>query len=78
MVALGLVDNDHGKKYLFEATPDIRRQMKALVKDDILNTNEMVDGIFLTHAHIGHYAGLMYLGKEATNAKNVPYLLCLE
>ncbi|WP_024479708.1 MBL fold metallo-hydrolase [Cellulophaga baltica] len=72
VVALGLVDNDHGKKYLFEATPDITRQMKALVKDDILNKNEMVDGIFLTHAHIGHYAGLMYLGKEATNAKNIP------
>ncbi|WP_158973619.1 MBL fold metallo-hydrolase [Cellulophaga sp. L1A9] len=71
VVALGLVDNDHGEKYLFEATPDITRQMKALVKDDILNTNEMVDGIFLTHAHIGHYTGLMYLGKEATNAKNV-------
>lgn len=71
VVSLGLVDNGYNKKYLFEATPDISRQMKALVKDDIQNKNEMVDGIFLTHAHIGHYAGLMHLGKEATNAKNV-------
>ncbi len=71
VVALGVVDNVHSKKYLFEATPDITRQMKALKTHAIQNTNEMVDGIFLTHAHIGHYTGLMYLGKEAINAKNV-------
>ena len=71
VVALGLVDNNYNKKYLFEATPDIAKQMKALLKDAIQNKNEMVDGIFLTHAHIGHYTGLMYLGKEAANAKNV-------
>ena len=69
VVALGLVDNNYSKKYLFEATPDISRQMKTLLKDDIQNKNEMVDAIFLTHAHIGHYTGLMYLGKEAANAK---------
>jgi pyrroloquinoline quinone biosynthesis protein B len=72
VVSLGLIDNQHGKKYLFEATPDISTQMKSLVRDDIQSTNELVDGIFLTHAHIGHYTGLMYLGKEATNAKGVP------
>lgn len=71
VVSLGLVDNQYSKKYLFEATPNISRQMKALQMDSIQNKNEMVDGIFLTHAHIGHYAGLMYLGKEATNANNV-------
>jgi pyrroloquinoline quinone biosynthesis protein B len=71
VVALGLVDNNYCKKYLFEATPDISRQMKALLREDIQNSNEIVDGIFLTHAHIGHYTGLMYLGKEATNSKNV-------
>ena len=71
VVALGLVDNNYSKKYLFEATPDIAKQMKVLLKDAIQNKNEMVDGIFLTHAHIGHYTGLMYLGKEAANAKNV-------
>jgi pyrroloquinoline quinone biosynthesis protein B len=72
VVSLGLIDNQHGMKYLFEATPDISMQMKSLVRDDIANTNEQVDGFFLTHAHIGHYTGLMYLGKEATDAKEVP------
>ena len=31
-----------------------------------------LNGIFLTHAHIGHYAGLMFLGHEVMGARNVP------
>jgi pyrroloquinoline quinone biosynthesis protein B len=31
-----------------------------------------IDGVFLTHAHIGHYPGLMYLGKESIGASRVP------
>ncbi|MDV6379109.1 hypothetical protein ORD22_12875 [Sporosarcina sp. GW1-11] len=30
-----------------------------------------MESIFLTHAHIGHYPGLIYLGKEAMNTQNV-------
>ena len=29
-------------------------------------------GIFLTHAHIGHYAGLLNLGLEVLNLSNIP------
>jgi pyrroloquinoline quinone biosynthesis protein B len=32
----------------------------------------LVEGIFLTHAHMGHYTGLMHLGREAYSAKTVP------
>ncbi len=32
----------------------------------------MFDVIFLTHAHTGHYTGLIHLGKPAYGAKNVP------
>jgi pyrroloquinoline quinone biosynthesis protein B len=31
-----------------------------------------LDGILLTHAHIGHYTGLMFLGREALGARGVP------
>lgn len=72
VVSLGLVDSDAKKKYLFEATPDITSQMKMLKELCSFDTPETPDGIFLTHAHIGHYAGLMYLGKEAMNADKVP------
>ena len=71
VVSLGIIDSKHQKKYLIEATPDIARQAKTL-RELSNSATELPDGIFLTHAHIGHYAGLMYLGKEATNAKNIP------
>ncbi len=71
VISLGLFDASTQKKYLFEATPDISRQVKKLKSFGIDSKNELPNGIFLTHAHIGHYSGLMYLGKEATNAKHV-------
>lgn len=72
VISLGLFDASTNKKYIFEATPDIATQMKLLKNFGVPSKNELADGIFLTHAHIGHYTGLMYLGKEATNAKQVP------
>ena len=70
VTSIGLTDINNDKYYLFEATPDISSQIRYL-KDGIEN-QKIVDGIFLTHAHIGHYSGLMYLGREALGAKNVP------
>jgi len=43
-----------------------------ITKYESKSNKESVDGIFLTHAHIGHYSGLMYLGKEAMDAKEIP------
>ena len=65
---LGLVDKTNNKKYLFDATPDIHNQLNLLEK---LPDANLVDGIFLTHAHIGHYTGLMYLGREGLGGKNI-------
>jgi pyrroloquinoline quinone biosynthesis protein B len=71
VVSLGLIDGRTGKTFMFEATPDMPEQMK-LLKAESGSETETPDGIFLTHAHIGHYSGLMYLGKEAMNAQEVP------
>lgn len=71
VVSLGLIDRTAGKKFLFEATPDIGEQLSILNRF-LPSKNTMPDGIFLTHAHIGHYAGLMYLGREAIGASGVP------
>ncbi len=72
VVSLGLIIPESKETYLFEATPDMPVQMKMLNKLTPFEHKETPDGIFLTHAHIGHYAGLMYLGKEAMNATKVP------
>ncbi|MCW3464425.1 MBL fold metallo-hydrolase [Chitinophaga nivalis] len=71
VAALGVVDPDNNRSWLFDATPDLPRQMKWLQQYTAPGHPETPDGIFLTHAHIGHYAGLMYLGREALNTKAV-------
>ncbi len=71
VVSLGLIDKNNQKKFIFEATPDISTQLDDLERNH-LKTSTIIDGVFLTHAHIGHYAGLMYFGREALGKKNIP------
>jgi len=71
VVSLGLIIPWKKQTYLFEATPDMPAQMKMLNELAPFEHKETPDIIYLTHAHIGHYSGLMYLGKEAMNAKEV-------
>lgn len=66
---LGLVDPTSGQSWLFDATPDLPEQMMALHQ---ITDKPVVDGIFLTHAHIGHYTGLMYLGREVMGTNGIP------
>lgn len=69
--SLGLIDLEAKKKWIFDATPDFVEQTQIL-KSNHLNNGRIIDGIFLTHAHIGHYTGLMYLGREALGANQIP------
>lgn len=67
-----LVDHRTGRRYLFEATPDVRRQLAAL--DAFAPPREGplgLSGVFLTHAHIGHYAGLMFFGHESAGVSGL-------
>lgn len=72
--SLALINRSSGKRYLFDATPAITTQLAML--DAIEPPGEGkglgIDGIFLTHAHIGHYLGLAWLGREAAGSKSVP------
>jgi len=63
VACLGLTDGKRG--YLLDATPDFPAQVHALGV-------RVPDGVFLTHAHVGHYAGLIHLGKEVLGARGVP------
>jgi pyrroloquinoline quinone biosynthesis protein B len=66
VASLGLVNRARGVSYLFDATPDMVSQLGTL------NGGRPPTGIFLTHAHMGHYTGLMFLGRESLDAKAVP------
>ncbi len=72
VVSLALVDPIEKKWWLFEATPDIKEQLHYFQKLTNNKYNYLPDGIFITHAHIGHYTGLMQLGREVLGAKDVP------
>jgi pyrroloquinoline quinone biosynthesis protein B len=66
---IGLVDKKNKKRYLFDATPDLHNQLRIL--ENFPTSDNIVDGIFLTHAHIGHYSGLMYLGREGLGGNEI-------
>ena len=68
VTCLGLIDPINEQSFLFEATPDLPEQLKALRILTPFQNGDVPNGIFITHAHIGHYTGLMYLGKEAFNS----------
>jgi len=72
VVSLGIIDYENDKTYVFEATPDFPEQLSHLNRLAGRPMSQMPDGIFITHAHIGHYTGLMFLGREAKGARNVP------
>ena len=59
--SLGLVEGD--RHWLLDASPDLPAQLHALEGE--------LAGIFLTHAHMGHYTGLVHLGREAMGASAV-------
>lgn len=65
---LAIVDPGSGQSWMIDATPDFPEQQEILEK----STGTKLAGIFLTHAHIGHYTGLMHLGREVIGAQQIP------
>ena len=70
--SIAVIDRGRNERWLFDATPDMREQVQRL--DEIMPVAGApgLDGIFLTHGHIGHYTGLMFLGFESMGARDVP------
>lgn len=57
---------------MFDCTPDFPAQLHALNQVAPTAEKPVLNGILLTHGHTGHYAGLMYLGRESMATKEVP------
>lgn len=71
--SLGIVDPATGRRWLVEATPDLREQAWMLSRAAPQAEEPIqLDGVFITHAHIGHYTGLVFLGHESMGASSVP------
>ncbi|MGQ0601002.1 MAG: MBL fold metallo-hydrolase [Anaerolineales bacterium] len=67
--ALGLLDAETGQWFLIDATPDFREQLRFM---QTRAPAASLSGLLLTHAHIGHYTGLIHLGYEAMAARGLP------
>lgn len=70
---LGIVDPATRQRWIIDATPDITSQLAML--DRVTSDAEsysVLDGVLLTHAHMGHYAGLVHLGREALASPHLP------
>jgi pyrroloquinoline quinone biosynthesis protein B len=72
ITCLALVDRIKNKYWLLEATPDMAEQLHMIRSYLGDSAAPVPAGIFITHAHIGHYAGLMQLGREVMGIKAVP------
>jgi pyrroloquinoline quinone biosynthesis protein B len=71
--SLGIHDTRSGRLVLVEATPDIEAQVALLHEASATSgaPRRPFDALLLTHAHIGHYAGLVHLGREVASTKAI-------
>ena len=75
IASLAVIDTVNRKTFLIDVTPDIRSQWELLtphLRGGGYASPQIPDGILLTHAHIGHYTGLMFYGFEAQAANELP------
>ena len=65
--SVGIVDPSTNEVWMIDATPDFSSQLNSLT----MMQKRLFKGVFLTHAHIGHYTGLIHLGREVMGAQSV-------
>jgi pyrroloquinoline quinone biosynthesis protein B len=72
VTSVALVDRTRDHYWLLEATPDVGEQLHRVSSFLGRDSFRLPAGVLLTHAHIGHYAGLMQFGREAFGARELP------
>jgi pyrroloquinoline quinone biosynthesis protein B len=67
--SVAVISSD-GTVLLFDASPDIRVQYQRLA--EFCGYAPPLDGVFVTHGHMGHYSGLLHFGKEGASTDDLP------
>ncbi|KAI3656251.1 hypothetical protein MP638_006812 [Amoeboaphelidium occidentale] len=67
-VGAAIIDHDLKQVYLLDCTPDFKDQYDILEQHA---PSYKIEGVFLTHLHMGHYVGLYQFGREVMDRKNV-------
>jgi pyrroloquinoline quinone biosynthesis protein B len=72
VASLAIVDPQSHQRWIIDATPDFTSQLRTVEEAAPRADNApLLDGILLTHAHIGHYLGLAQLGREVLGAHSI-------
>ena len=66
---LAIVDPTTNEQWIIDATPNIKEQLQLLKSK---TGTEKINGVALTHAHMGHYTGLMHFGREVMGTNRTP------
>ena len=71
---LGIHDRETDRLVVIEVTPAVEEQIAMLHSLSGVSGRgrKPVDAVLITHAHIGHYAGLIQFGREVASTKNLP------
>ena len=68
VVSLGIIDHTQQTFWMVDATPDFPQQLQMLRERA---PGATFAGLILTHAHMGHYTGLIHLGREAMDIRDI-------
>ena len=69
--SLAIVNKSLNQCWIIDASPDIKYQINMISDFLGIDGTPKINGIFLTHAHTGHYSGLLDLGKEALDSSKI-------
>jgi len=72
VASLAIIDPQSHQRWMIDATPDFPSQLRTMEEAaPRMKDAPLLDGILLTHAHIGHYLGLAQLGREVLGAHSI-------
>jgi pyrroloquinoline quinone biosynthesis protein B len=72
VTCIAIVDPASGERWMLDVTPDFKAQLRHLDELAPHPDTPGLAGLFPTHAHTGHYTGLLHLGHEMMGADGAP------
>lgn len=72
IASLAIVDPRSSERWIIDMTPDFPQQLRMLDEIHPVPDSPGLSGILITHAHIGHYSGLIHLGREVLGSRGIP------
>ena len=69
IASIAIIDTKNKQFWIIDITPDFKNQLDMIYSQ--FSNEYKFSGIFLTHAHVGHYTGIFELGLEILNTNKI-------